>query len=110
MELEDLTIKDIGIKTALQFIKLYNKKIDEAREKYNIAKKRLEEDYTKNVNRYIAAATEMRRLIEEEFYECPRCDGEGYIKEYGSMHDDRGRNVKCENCNGIGYIERKTKN
>ena len=38
---------------------------------------------------------------------CLECRGEGIIIEYDSMYDDRGRSVKCKNCNGVGYIKKE---
>ena len=51
-------------------------------------------------------------------YECPKCEGKGYIEEKYNAYPDglpdsgwatdwKTRKVDCEVCNGIGYTENK---
>lgn len=108
MNLEELTIKDIGVQTAFKFIKVYDKKIKDAKEKFEEDKKRLEQNYIATIGRYNSTINEIRKLIEEEYTQCDECEGSGYITIYEHMHDDRGHSLHCKICNGIGYIEKNS--
>ena len=40
--------------------------------------------------------------------ECPLCKGEGYYDALVSQHDDERETIKCEKCNGKGFIYQMT--
>ena len=76
--------------------------VDESEEQIQKIKAEREEKL-KELN---AAQNAINEIFLKHYSICPECRGTGTIKEYDSMHDDRGHSVKCENCNGRGYIER----
>ena len=76
--------------------------VDESEEQIQKIKTEREEKL-KELN---AAQNAINEIFLKHYSVCRECRGTGTIKEYDSMHDDRGHSTKCINCNGRGYIER----
>ena len=79
--------------------------VDESEEQIQKIKTEREEKL-KELN---AAQSAISEIFLKHYSVCLECRGTGTIKEYDSMHDDRGHSVKCKNCNGQGYLVKVTK-
>ena len=79
--------------------------VDESEEQIQKIKTEREEKL-KELN---AAQSAISEIFLKHYSVCLECRGTGTIKEYDSMHDDRGHSSKCKNCNGQGYLAKATK-
>lgn len=102
MNLEGLTVKEIGVKTALQFIRLYENKKREARKKYESEKKRIESEVAEAIEHYNIVIKEIEDSIDEVYKKCEECGGTGYNDAF----EEGARSISCDKCRGIGYVER----
>ena len=67
---------------------------------------KIKSEREKKLKELNAAQNAIDEIFLKHYSVCLKCRGTGTITEYDHMHDDRGNNVKCNNCNGRGYIER----
>lgn len=79
--------------------------VDESEEQIQKIKAEREEKL-KELN---AAQSAVSEIFLKHYSVCLECRGTGTIKEYDSMHDDRGHSVKCVKCNGAGYLKKESK-
>ena len=54
-----------------------------------------------------AAQNAINEIFLKHYSVCLECRGEGTIRDYKDMYDDRGHSVKCVKCNGAGYLKKE---
>lgn len=54
-----------------------------------------------------AAQNAINEMFLKHYQVCVECCGEGTVKDYNDMYDDRGHSVKCAKCQGHGYLPKE---
>jgi DnaJ-class molecular chaperone len=103
MELFNLDAEDISPDMIQSLIHIYENKIIKAKDRYKERLSILQKEYAAE-NESLEATKESLKKLLNEYTECPKCHGKGYVKIYESDWDS-GHNETCSSCKGKGYYK-----
>lgn len=104
MELFNLDIEDVSPDVIQSLVRIYENKIIKAEDRYKKRLSILQKERAAEIESLEATKESLKKLL-NEYVECPKCHGKGYIKIYDSDWDDRGHSETCLSCNGMGYYK-----